>query len=210
MENQIIKKEKPPKIDLSGKTFGFWTVLNFEGRQYYGNQGHILYKVRCKCGFETVIKEGDLKYNKSTMCRSCATTLRHKNRSTLWYGPSSPNWKGTKDIPLAQYTKFKYGAKKRNIPFDLSIEDLQELWDKQQGKCIYSGKPLIFNNKHFRLQKGKTYFFASLDRIDSTKAYTKDNIQWICAEINLMKCCLNDNDFKKLIKDMYFHIFKEN
>ena len=36
---------------------------------------------------------------------------------------------------------------------------------------------------------------ASLDRIDSTKGYTKNNIQWVHKTINKMKNVLHDEEF---------------
>jgi hypothetical protein len=37
---------------------------------------------------------------------------------------------------------------------------------------------------------------GSLDRIDSTKGYSKDNIQIVCAQVNLMKHELTINELK--------------
>jgi hypothetical protein len=36
---------------------------------------------------------------------------------------------------------------------------------------------------------------ASLDRIDSSKGYTIDNVQWVHKTVNLMKRELNQQDF---------------
>lgn len=41
---------------------------------------------------------------------------------------------------------------------------------------------------------------ASLDRIDSTKGYTLDNIQWVHKHINVMKMDLDQEYFIKLCK----------
>jgi hypothetical protein len=39
---------------------------------------------------------------------------------------------------------------------------------------------------------------ASLDRIDNNKGYTKDNIQWLHKNINLMKHCFDQKYFIEL------------
>ena len=54
----------------------------------------------------------------------------------------------------------------------------------------------IFNNKH-----GK--YNISIDRIDSTKGYTKDNTQLVCDIVNRMKLDLPMNEFVTLCKIIY-------
>jgi len=41
---------------------------------------------------------------------------------------------------------------------------------------------------------------ASLDRINSSKGYTLDNVQWVHKTVNIMKQGLSDEDFKYWIK----------
>lgn len=36
---------------------------------------------------------------------------------------------------------------------------------------------------------------ASLDRIDSLKGYTLDNVQWIHKDLNYMKCDYEENEY---------------
>jgi hypothetical protein len=47
---------------------------------------------------------------------------------------------------------------------------------------------------------------VSVDRIDSKKNYTKDNIQIVHKIINQCKMDLNDNDFYKFCKYVYFKL----
>jgi hypothetical protein len=47
---------------------------------------------------------------------------------------------------------------------------------------------------------------VSVDRIDSKKNYTKDNIQIVHKIINQCKMDLNDNDFYKFCKYVYFNL----
>ena len=53
--------------------------------------------------------------------------------------------------------------------------DLQEKWEQQRGLCALSGLPISIKVD------------ASIDRIDSQKGYTRDNIQWVHNDVNLMK-----------------------
>ena len=44
---------------------------------------------------------------------------------------------------------------------------------------------------------------ASLDRIDSKKGYTIDNIQWVHKDVNKMKMDLQEEDFFRIVKEIY-------
>ena len=44
----------------------------------------------------------------------------------------------------------------------------------------------------------------SLDRKDSNKGYTKDNVVWCCWQANNIKQDLNLNDWKQWINDIHF------
>lgn len=49
---------------------------------------------------------------------------------------------------------------------------------------------------------------ASLDRIDSLKGYTIDNVQWIHKHINYMKIDLTEQEFFHFIKQIYEYRLK--
>ena len=75
-------------------------------------------------------------------------------------------------------------AKYRNQEFNITLDDLLEQWDKQNGLCPYSGVKLIHP---IRIKDESLIFMASLDRIDSNLGYIKGNIQFISAATNLAK-----------------------
>lgn len=106
-------------------------------------------------------------------------------------GIKSCHWKGSQNIPYSYYTGIKNGAISRKIEFKIQINDLEALWKKQKGICAISQLPLSFSDKV--TDRSKTT--ASLDRIDSSMGYTKDNIQWIHKDINRMKQDLNEDVF---------------
>jgi hypothetical protein len=62
--------------------------------------------------------------------------------------------------------------------YDIDYKVLVELYKQQKGLCAYSGLPLQFGSY---LDKN---WVASLERIDVTKGYTKDNVCLICLEFN--------------------------
>jgi hypothetical protein len=77
------------------------------------------------------------------------------------------------------FANCKFGAKDRNIPFKLTKEDIENLCINSNGKCAISGRSLTteFNSP----------WKASIDRIDSTKGYTKNNIQLVGTMVNTAK-----------------------
>lgn len=73
---------------------------------------------------------------------------------------------------------------------DLDWRDLFDLWDKQNGKCAYSGLPLSIETNHPEI--------VSLDRIDSGLGYTKDNLQLLAWSVNKMKQEFSEEYFLKM------------
>lgn len=75
-------------------------------------------------------------------------------------------------------------AKRRRHFCDLTLEQMKEVWDKQQGICTYSKVKLqIADHK----KENNSTYTISLDRIDSNKGYTKGNIQFISMAMNYLK-----------------------
>jgi hypothetical protein len=103
------------------------------------------------------------------------------------------------------YTKFRYhyrNIKKRYHIVDITIDDLIEQWKKQNGICEFSGVKLTLSS-YTKINKNPIYT-ASLDRIDSSKGYSKENIRWVSRAMNWMKNTMSDDmvwELCNLIKD---------
>ncbi len=67
---------------------------------------------------------------------------------------------------------------------DISIEYLKTLWEKQNGVCPYTGIQMELKALNNQLVSP---YNASVDRIDSSKGYTKDNVEFVCLFINYGK-----------------------
>ena len=84
-----------------------------------------------------------------------------------------------------------YGAKRRarekDWEYTLTLDSLVELWDKQQGLCALSGVTLGYI--------GSKWNVASLDRIEPTKGYTINNVQWVAWRVNDAKSNMTNQDF---------------
>ena len=79
------------------------------------------------------------------------------------------------------WSKSKENAATRNIAFDLTKRDVLEFYRECSGRCAVTGIPLDFGKR----RKGERYpWIPSIDRIDSTKPYTKDNARLVCVAAN--------------------------
>ena len=85
--------------------------------------------------------------------------------------------------------RLKQSAKKRNISFDLTLSDINNL--SFPITCPVLGIPLRWNRGE---PKDDSYSF---DRIDSSLGYTIDNIEIISFKANRAKNNLNEEEMKR-------------
>ena len=103
----------------------------------------------------------------------------------------SYRWTGHKDLPGTYFASIRAGAVSRKLEFSITIEDMWNQWETQDGICAYSGVRLSLPSG----RKFDTTGTGSIDRIDSTIGYLKTNIHWIHKEINRMKWDLSNDQF---------------
>ena len=68
----------PDIIDLTGKTFGYWTVIS---RTVNSKEGRSMWMCRCKCGTERAVRGYNLRNGTSKSC-GCLSAEMTKERST--------------------------------------------------------------------------------------------------------------------------------
>jgi hypothetical protein len=102
---------------------------------------------------------------------------------------------GYKDITSERWYSIMSGAKNRNLEFDITIEDVWNLYLNQNKKCALTGWPV----KYSKIREKTT---ASLDRIDSKKGYTKDNVQILHRLVNKLKLDSPQDVFLKMCLDI--------
>lgn len=106
---------------------------------------------------------------------------------------NNPAWKGYDLISGAFFQTIKNSANRRGIIFDIDIESINDLYKSQNGKCALSRLDIFLPTSDEHYSTGN--YTASLDRIDSLKGYTIDNVQWVHKWINRMKQNLQENEF---------------
>lgn len=149
----------------------------------YSKGGNAIVRCVCKCECGNII-EADFKHLKAGNIKTC------KCQKKL-LGKKHALWRGYGDIPLTYFNNIKNKSVIRNICFDVTIEDFWNQYVKQNGLCALTKTPIdfIYTSNKYR------DFSASLDRIDSSKGYLIDNIQWVHKKINMMKGSLQDQEF---------------
>jgi len=162
----------PALIDLTGQTFHGWKVIE---RNNNTSQRNPQWICRCQCGVIKSIDGGHLRRGNTRQCRSCV------------------EWKPKDGIPISskQWHAIQYNAKIRNIKFQLTRQQVYSVFQKQHGKCALTD----LNIRLYINREPRSYGTASLDRIDSSKGYTKTNIQWVHKDINRMKSDLPEDKF---------------
>lgn len=89
-------------------------------------------------------------------------------------------------------------SKETNSICDITREYILDLYKKQNGKCYFSGIEMkLISNGH---KINDNPYILSIDRINSSNGYTKDNIVLCCLCINIMKNSFETNKFLEICK----------
>ena len=147
---------------------------------------------RCICGtyIEKSIKDLNLNFLHSCGCK--------RYDRSAYVGNKNPRFKGCGDIGINYMQTLRACAKTREIQFDVTIEQIWDLFLKQDSKCAFSNESLCFSSPRQRAKGFEQT--ASLDRIDSSKGYIEGNVQWLHKDINNMKHTHTEDYFINLCK----------
>lgn len=80
---------------------------------------------------------------------------------------------------------------KKYTDTNIDLQYLKELWESQNGRCVYTNVELIQPGFINRTGINKNYQ-ASLDRIDNSVGYYKGNVQFVSVTCNWLKNSLDD------------------
>lgn len=127
------------------------------------------------------------KYNKEKRCKICNRKNGSRRRCNLNEDQILQN------LLVSTKSTVKNRLHKRNITNSLTKDQLYEILEKQDYKCVYTGLK-------FDLQTRIKIYKPSIDRISSDKGYHKDNIQFTIFWANQAKSNLVEKDFTTLIK----------
>jgi hypothetical protein len=127
-------------------------------------------------------------------CKKCCTEAninsRNKQNATI---------EGRAKVFLLNAKK---SAAKRGHKFDLTFEDIADCWNTQQQTCAYSGRKMTLLPNQLNT--------VSIERIDSSVGYTKDNTILVCHAINRMKSNFKFDDFYNFCRDVAIFLGDNN
>jgi hypothetical protein len=179
--------------NLVGMKFGELTVL----RRDWNRTDRAFWICCCDCGGTKSVAAKHLKGGNVDSCRAICHRIGNKN----------PCWKGYEEVSGKYWSRMVKGAIERNLEVSITIEDVWELFLIQNRKCSLTGEQLTLINNNGINQGFGT---ASLDRIDSAKGYTVNNIQWLHKDINALKSNLPQDKFIELCNKVVKHNCKNS
>jgi hypothetical protein len=164
------KRNRIPTKIIKPLPFG----LTFDGAHFI--------KLCPKCGAVQKYKRRDHAHQQlrlNSACNSCGAGKRGA-RHTGHH----------RDISISYFEAKKKDAKARGYEFEITIDDVADLLEGQEFVCALTGVPIALDKS-----SGST---GSLDRIDNSIGYTKDNIQIVTCEINMLRGSFTIERFKEL------------
>lgn len=169
-----LKYKRKPKPNNNGghkvgEVIGNKVLVAYRGQ----NQGrHHLWDWKCiRC--ETISGPSTLGHlRRSVGCAVCSRLPENNGR-----------WKGHEKISGTWLWTYRRGAEIRGYTWEVTPEDLWDLWLTQQGCCAYTG---------WKLEHGVD---ASLDRRENSKGYVVGNVQWVHKDVNAMKLAFSEKRF---------------
>lgn len=144
----MARYKKPRRLDLTGQTFGEWTVL---GKGDIAQNGAIYWKCRCSCGTEKLCQAGSLRNGSSVSCGH--DRARHGHSFT----PTGRAWYGMRQRC--------YNPSDKNYP-------------SYGGRGIVVCKRWLESLENFLDDMGLAPKDLSLDRIDVNGNYEPGNCRW--------------------------------
>lgn len=190
------------KINLTGKTFGRWTVIAPTNLRNSSNK--LLWKCKCDCGNVKFVAGETLRTGQS---RSCGCLFLERS-AALGRTNTKPRVEKGKAGFTALREQYKSGAKRRGIKWLLSEKDLREIVTK---KCFYCGvQPgtvrLPSRKKCSRITEetraNGVFISNGIDRIDNNGDYTAENVVACCGRCNEAKMDQTLADFSRWIQSL--------
>ncbi len=103
-----------------------------------------------------------------------------------------PSWRLNKLLAMA-----KNRAKTKELPFNITLEYLEELWEEGSGHCALSGIPIELGRSEF----GKVHPYApSIDREVPSLGYVKGNVRIVCYQMNVALSEFGLSQFEELVQ----------
>lgn len=151
-------------VSIEGQRFGRLVVESFS----HSVRGYAHWTCLCDCGKRLTMRSSSIRRGLTQSCGCIRVEKQERNDAV---GKLSASY----------FRRIKRGAELRGLTFDVTPQQLWDLYTKQNGTCDLTGMPIMLERPYKPKQT------ASLDRIDSSKGYTIDNVVWLHKDVNILK-----------------------
>lgn len=141
----------------------------------------VMWRCVCSCGIEAIVPSTKLKSGEIKSCgckehvRSARTPMGHSGLNKL-------------------YSDYRYGAKSRSLEFAVSIDEFKSIVTSNCTYCGVEPNRVTYGSRGSKKEHGK-FLSTGVDRIDSSKGYTVDNVVPCCSICNIAKSDLTQSEF---------------
>ena len=157
-------------------------------QRYFSKEGNLKCRECCEYkALEDYHNDATQKYRKgkAQACKQCEASRKREARLN-----------GYEDSVTKVLASIYNGLNTRSEgKHEISKEYLQELYDRQDGKCAISGLTMTAKRG-----KGRFPYNVSVDQIKAGKGYTKENTQLVCSQVNMMKGTLLVSELVSICK----------
>jgi hypothetical protein len=154
----------------------------------------------CSKSFERSTSEANRnkRLNRLSYCSiSCKAKVAIKSNEVMMKGNPSVLINNNRKDEFSPFKRILFTLRQRSKEnskknLTLTLQELKEVWDRQEGKCPFTGWNLLLpKNSKERLDYLPER--ASLDRIDSSKGYSVDNVQFVSMIYQFAKNSFSDD-----------------
>jgi len=163
------------RIDITSQKFGRLTAIRF----IESKQGQSRWLFDCECGKQTITSSQRVKKGHTKSC-GCIRIERRK----LAEGEAARN---------IVYRQYKIDAKKRNLEFNLNIDEFEKL---TKGNCFFCGiEPSTTQTLNINTKNSSNYIYNGIDRINNNIGYIYSNCASCCYDCNQAKWTRSVEEF---------------
>jgi len=189
--------------DRTDDRYGRLTVISHAGKDYRNKH---LWLCKCDCGNEKVVVSDNLSSGKSNSCGCLkAEFLARKGNQYGLYEDRE------KALLKVQYSHLKRRNQKMGFSDAIEFDDFAKL---AKSPCKYCGveyskeiEDRLNESKKNKRLSDHVLKCNGVDRVDSSKGYTKDNSVPCCKVCNYAKHTMSESDFYRWVKRVYEHNF---
>lgn len=121
--------------------------------------------------------------------------------------PAAPTSAAQLDVTTKElWVRHRKGAARRNMVFELTMDDVKQLLIDSNGKCAITGRKFSADKPegcHIRP------YAPSIDRQDSSKGYVGGNCRLVCAFVNIGMNRFGDALFQEVIDGAVRRVVRE-